>query len=247
MQERKIIIYKATNKINGKGYVGQTVRTLEERKVEHKRKANKNTDSYFHRAINKYGVATGFIWKELCICNGKEEANRFEIGLIKRMGTRKPSGYNCTSGGEGPHRFKQAAEVCATNSKRMMGNKIALGLKRTDETKAKMSKAGMGNTNGSGNKGTKHTPEQNATMSKAMTGRKQSAETKAKRAASRKRTYELRLQAELINGRKCIKCEEVKPLTSENFTWLKKQGCFRGECKECRREYYKNGRKYIRK
>lgn len=36
-----MIIYKATNKTNGKYYIGKTTRTLEKRKIEHKAKAKK--------------------------------------------------------------------------------------------------------------------------------------------------------------------------------------------------------------
>ena len=45
-------IYKITNKVNGKSYIGQTRNTVEFRWRQHyKAKDNK----YFHRAIQKYG------------------------------------------------------------------------------------------------------------------------------------------------------------------------------------------------
>ena len=46
-------IYKYTNLINGKVYVGQTKQTLEQRDYKHQIQLNDNT--YFHRAIKKYG------------------------------------------------------------------------------------------------------------------------------------------------------------------------------------------------
>lgn len=49
-----MLIYKATNKINGKIYIGQTHKSLEERKMCHKHDS-KNIDTYFYRAIRKYG------------------------------------------------------------------------------------------------------------------------------------------------------------------------------------------------
>lgn len=49
-----MLIYKATNNINGKIYIGQTTKTLEERKKYHKRDS-KRIDNLFYRAIRKCG------------------------------------------------------------------------------------------------------------------------------------------------------------------------------------------------
>ena len=46
-------IYKYTNLINGMVYIGQTKQTLEQRDYKHQIQLNDNT--YFHRAIKKYG------------------------------------------------------------------------------------------------------------------------------------------------------------------------------------------------
>lgn len=60
-------IYKVTNKENGKIYIGQTTRTIEERWNEHTRNAfhdnNLEYQNKFHRAIRKYGDG-GFIIEE---------------------------------------------------------------------------------------------------------------------------------------------------------------------------------------
>ena len=51
-----MIIYKATNKINGKSYIGQTIYTLEKRKSQHIcESSNNNSGAAFHQAIRKYG------------------------------------------------------------------------------------------------------------------------------------------------------------------------------------------------
>ena len=45
-----MIIYKITNKINGKVYIGQTVNSLQQRWREHRNARDKNL---FHNAIRK--------------------------------------------------------------------------------------------------------------------------------------------------------------------------------------------------
>lgn len=58
-----MLIYIATNKINGKQYVGQTVSSLKVRKRSHRHEAkkNKNNGMYITKAIRKYGM-DGFDW-----------------------------------------------------------------------------------------------------------------------------------------------------------------------------------------
>jgi len=96
------IIYKATNIINNKSYVGKTIRTLEKRINEHK-KANYKT--YFCRAIDKYGVEN-FKWEIL-----KENVERKMLGIMETFMImvhhtyRSEGGYNCTWGGEGGDTF----------------------------------------------------------------------------------------------------------------------------------------------
>ena len=47
----KYLIYKHTNKINGKSYIGQTSRSINERLNEHLK-----SDSVFGKALRKYGI-----------------------------------------------------------------------------------------------------------------------------------------------------------------------------------------------
>lgn len=57
------VIYKATNLINGKTYIGQTKRSLETRQREHE-KGNLYYRSAIHDAIIKYGK-DNFDWSVL--------------------------------------------------------------------------------------------------------------------------------------------------------------------------------------
>jgi predicted GIY-YIG superfamily endonuclease len=48
-------IYKITNTINGKVYIGQTIQPLDKRWSQHKRSARMKEPYSIHRAIAKYG------------------------------------------------------------------------------------------------------------------------------------------------------------------------------------------------
>lgn len=91
-------IYKYTNKTNGKVYIGQTKRTLQER-------AGKNGNKYSHcpyfwRAIQKYGWEN-FIVEILANNLTQEEANILEKKFISEYDSRNPDkGYNINIGGE---------------------------------------------------------------------------------------------------------------------------------------------------
>jgi group I intron endonuclease len=99
-----MIIYKATNKINGKVYIGYTSKSLNERIKLHLKKAtNSKEKSYnqsFKLAIRKYGISN-FDWEILYECNTKEEAFEKEIECIRMYNSITPNGYNMTFGGEG--------------------------------------------------------------------------------------------------------------------------------------------------
>lgn len=85
-------IYKVTNKVNGKSYIGQTRNTVEFRWRQHyKAKDNK----YFHRAIQKYGKENfEIITLEKCEV---EKLNDREIFYINKYDTFN-NGYNLTKG-----------------------------------------------------------------------------------------------------------------------------------------------------
>jgi len=56
-----MIIYKCENKISGKVYIGQSVKSLEDRKEQHIKKSN-SPKSKFHKALKSYGV-DNFNWE----------------------------------------------------------------------------------------------------------------------------------------------------------------------------------------
>jgi group I intron endonuclease len=99
-----VLVYLATNTVNGKKYIGKTVRTLQQRWSQHKSNAlTQNSQTYFHRAIRKYGAAA-FTVEVLGRCNewDEENLNTCERLLIRLYDTRNPDkGYNQSDGCEG--------------------------------------------------------------------------------------------------------------------------------------------------
>lgn len=98
---RTFKIYKATNKINGKSYIGQTIDFEHRKHVHiHRRDGYCDPNSIFHRALDKYGEEN-FEWEILAEIPGKDFANAFEREMIRKYNTYKPNGYNLTKGGDG--------------------------------------------------------------------------------------------------------------------------------------------------
>lgn len=96
------VIYKATNRVNGKVYIGQTSSTLDERKKQHIFTAlSPNARKYpFQKAIVKYGH-TSFDWTIIDTGKTPEELNENEIKWILYFESysNPKKGYNRTPGG----------------------------------------------------------------------------------------------------------------------------------------------------
>ena len=94
-----MVIYKITNKINGKSYIGQTVQRLSDRYYRHKRNAFKdNYNTPLYNAMRKYGI-NNFTVEEIGGANNITELNYQEFLLIYKNDTMVPNGYNLKEGG----------------------------------------------------------------------------------------------------------------------------------------------------
>ena len=94
-----MLIYKVTNIINLKIYIGMTKKTLEERIKSHLDSINDGT--YFQRALLKYGEQS-FIWDVIdstaTTINELKNLEKYYISMFKSHSTE--NGYNMTIGGD---------------------------------------------------------------------------------------------------------------------------------------------------
>ena len=98
-------IYKITNLINGKMYIGQTTKLyINNRWCEHKNNARNGERSYLYNAIRKYGE-NNFEFKVLLSKIPIDKLDFYEQLWIKKLNTRSPNGYNLTDGGGGTRGF----------------------------------------------------------------------------------------------------------------------------------------------
>lgn len=107
--ENKLVIYKITNLINNKVYIGQTI-NYKERLRHHKqtafRESDKNRDKPLYRAIRKYGLENFKFEIIDDTAKTQEELNQKEIYYIELydciIDTGK--GYNLETGGGNGHK-----------------------------------------------------------------------------------------------------------------------------------------------
>jgi group I intron endonuclease len=117
-----MIIYKATNKITNKVYIGQTTHTLDKRIKNHIKESKINSNRPFMLSINKYGL-DNFMFEIIDSANNLDELNDKEIYWIDFYNSVSPNGYNITGGGQGKRMIKT----------KELGKRISEGLKNSDK------------------------------------------------------------------------------------------------------------------
>ena len=126
-------IYKITNLINGKIYIGQTIQKLETRWKEHCRHSRKKV-SAISSAIRKYGE-DAFTVECVDTAVSIDELNTKEQQYIKQYASMAPIGYNLNSGG---------SNYIDSNITRERKRLSLLGKKHTEERKANIAKSKAG-------------------------------------------------------------------------------------------------------
>lgn len=95
-----MFIYKITNKINGKIYIGQTIKKIEYRWSGHC--WNQSGCTYLKHAIQKYG-RENFTIEEIDGANSQSELNYLEKHYMYKFDSLAPNGYNLIEGGMERH------------------------------------------------------------------------------------------------------------------------------------------------
>jgi len=185
MSEKICGIYKITNKINGKCYIGQSV-DIHSRWKKHIRLSNHNRCKGFYRihyALRKYGL-DNFTFEILEIVNKPFLNDREQYWVTVFQSADQAKGYNLTSGGDSNTELSNdvknkmsvahTGKVLSESHKKAIGN-AHRGMKRSPETCENISL---------GNKGK---PRLNARGKPSpMKGKHHSEETKRKLSEARK-------------------------------------------------------------
>jgi group I intron endonuclease len=110
-------IYKITNLINGKMYIGQTT-NLKQRWNVHKCITPKTSNNQLYKDIKKYGI-DNFKIKKISTSKTQKKAHKKEMHFIKKYNTISPYGYNLSIGGKGANGYKYTKKQKIEHSDRM--------------------------------------------------------------------------------------------------------------------------------
>lgn len=119
------VIYLATNKINGKTYIGYDSAWPRRKYIHEWESRTKPQGVVFHQAIKKYGPG-GFRWEVLYESNDIDFMLNIMEGYFIRLYNSHYStgqGYNMSYGGEGQIGFKHSSETIDKFKKRTPWNK----------------------------------------------------------------------------------------------------------------------------
>ena len=207
------------NKINGKTYIGQTIRAIHIRLEEHKKKTSGCVAIY--NAIQKYGWDN--FEKDYYECPD-EDLDFDEELLVREMGTLAPYGYNLIEGGG--NRGKRSEKT-----KQKM-SEAHVGIPKSEETRRNMSEAQLGHAVseetrqkiGNAHHGKTMSVESRQKMRESSSGDKQH---------SSKRVYQYDLDGNFINS---------FASSGEAGRYLKKKNG--GTIRKCAIGIYKNAYNY---
>ena len=159
-------VYIITNRVNGKSYIGQTLRRPIDRIRSHKYAASSKigarSDMVIARAIRTYGWSS-FTWRVIEICQSQELLDAAESYWIEKLRTASPNGYNIALGGRG------RGSVSDETRKRI--SEAGRGRAVSGDTRKKLSDL---------MKSRVRSPEVAKKIGQANLGRKASAETKSR-------------------------------------------------------------------
>lgn len=168
-----MLLYKLTNSVTDKSYIGITRRALKTRLAEHRRAAFKNNrTSVFCDALREFG-SHSFECEVLGTAKNIENLLTMEALAIEVYETLVPAGYNQSAGGLGtpgrPHSEETRRKMSEKAKGRPAWNR---GIPMSEEQKVKLSVAKTGVKTGqpAWNRGLHHDDEAKKKMSDAHSG-----------------------------------------------------------------------------
>lgn len=142
-------IYKITNDINNKIYIGKTNLSIEERFQQHCRESKKTTEQNrpLYSAMQKYGIEH-FKIEKIEECSSEISSEREKYWIVYYQGYEQ--GYNATHGGDGKQLFsheqiakllkkvpypKQVADIigCSVDTVRIVAKEYNLSIKNSGQ------------------------------------------------------------------------------------------------------------------
>jgi len=130
-----VIVYAAHNRVNGKVYIGKTVKSLEKRWSRHLKDARRGVRTHFQNALREHGAET-FTLTVLHHAASLQELNAMEtFFIVLHQSHLRVNGYNMTMGGDGG---APTVEARLKISAAKMGNQAMKGQRHSAATKAKI-------------------------------------------------------------------------------------------------------------
>jgi group I intron endonuclease len=132
-----MVIYKISNTINSKIYIGQTIKKLSERIYGHFADAKRNRNTKIARAIRKYGI-DNFNFEIIDNALSQEELNELEKKYIKLFNSNTNEfGYNLLSGGNQGGKHSDETKLKISKKLKENPNKYWLGKSHSIESNQK--------------------------------------------------------------------------------------------------------------
>lgn len=102
-------IYKWTHIASGKCYIGQSIQSPNQRRLEHINDSKYTTKTYhFHNALRKYGVES-FTWEVIAVAGSLEELNFLEEKYVIEFDSIN-NGYNIRQPGNNKRHSPESIE-----------------------------------------------------------------------------------------------------------------------------------------
>ena len=165
-------LYVVEHRDSGRCYVGWTSKPVTTRWSKHKSYALHKRQTYFHKALCKYGIAA-FEWRVLQCFDSEAEARCAEVYWIERLREFGVPVYNLTDGGQGTVGYRHSDETKAKISAATKSQPPAFkGKTHSAESKARQSAAKKG----------KPSPLRGTTMSEGQRAKLRGPKSEAHRA-----------------------------------------------------------------